>query len=984
MKKISILSLALLLMSCIAYSQRSKYNFNSGWKLFVGDDSTAVRSDYDDSKWKSITLPRAWNEDDAFEKDIVDLRTGIAWYRKKFKLPVKARGQKIFIEFEGVRQAADVYVNGQHVGLHEKGTTSFGFDITSLVDYSMENVIAVRTDNSWDYREKSTNTKFQWIDKNFNANYGGIPKNVFLHSTPKVYQTLPLFSNLGTAGVYVFAKDIDIKNSQAVITAQSEIKNETYVTQRVVYEMRVKEVNRKQLAVAASGVITINAGETKTLSVSTLVKGLHFWSWGYGYLYDVETILKTNGVEADIVTTRTGFRKTDFHNGMLSLNDRAIQVHGYAQRTSNEWPAIGISVPPWMSDYSNKLIVESNGNLVRWMHITPWKQDIESCDRVGLMQAMPAGDAEKDVDGVRWEQRKAVMRDAIIYNRNNPSIIFYECGNENISEQHMKEMKAIRDQYDPNGGRAIGSREMLDSKEAEYGGEMLYINKSARIPLWATEYSRDEGLRKYWDDHSPPYHKDGDGPLYRNQPAKEYNRNQESHALENIARWYDYWKERPGTGRRVSAGGVNIIFSETNTHHRGAENYRRSGEVDALRIPKENFYAHQVMWDGWVDTEKPRIHIIGHWNYSDTTVKDIFVVSSANKVVLSINGKTIDAGKQSHRFLFTFKNIQWQAGTITATGYDNNGKEICKTSKSTAGAPAAIRLTRIANSNGMKADGHDLVIIEAEVVDKTGRRCPVAMNLLNFELKGEAEWRGGMAQGPSNYILSKSLPVECGVNRVLIRSTTKAGKISITATADGLTSSTLNWQSIPVTINNGLNKDLPADALPSNYDRGPTPATASFTPSRKTLTIVKATAGVYADSVNGSYDDNEMSDWHNDGKLSTAWIEYELDQPAVINEINLKLNNFRSRSYPLKVSVDGQTVFNDSTARSLGYCLLVCRPVKGKKVRIELVAASQGDASARMTEVTGKKLDDGVARDDVNAKGTLSIIEAEIYERIPN
>ena len=122
----------------------------------------------------------------------------------------------------------------------------------------------------------------------------------------------------------------------------------------------------------------------------------------------------------------------------------------------------------------------------------------------------------------------------------------------------------------------------------------------------------DEGLRKYWDEFSPPFHKDGDGPKYRDQDASAYNRNQDSHAIEDVARWYDYWRERPGTGRRVSAGGVNIIFSDSNTHSRGAENYRRSGEVDAMRIPKDGFFAHQVMWDGWVDVERPRTHIIGH------------------------------------------------------------------------------------------------------------------------------------------------------------------------------------------------------------------------------------------------------------------------------------------------------------------------------------------------------------------------------------
>ena len=126
--------------------------------------------------------------------------------------------------------------------------------------------------------------------------------------------------------------------------------------------------------------------------------------------------------------------------------------------------------------------MKSGGNLVRWMHVCPWKQDIESCDRVGLLQAMPAGDAEKDVEGARWQQRTQLMRDAIIYNRNNPSIIFYECGNYRISKEHIEEMKQIRDQYDPYGGRAIGCREMLDRPEAEYGGEMLYINKSGTKP----------------------------------------------------------------------------------------------------------------------------------------------------------------------------------------------------------------------------------------------------------------------------------------------------------------------------------------------------------------------------------------------------------------------------------------------------------------------------------------------------------------------
>ena len=976
-------TLLLLIISFQATAQRSVYNFNSDWKILVGDPVNASIPAFEDADWKPVTLPYAWNEDDAFKLDIADLRTGIAWYRKHFKLPAGDGNKKVFLEFEGIRQAGEFYLNGKWIGRHENGVTAFGFDISDAVFFGgKENIIAVRTDNDWEYKEKETATKFQWEDKNFNANYGGINKNVYLHITPKFYQTLPLFTTLKTTGVYVYADSFNIAKKTAMIHAESQVKNETSQPQTLVYQVTVKNMEGRLAKTFMGNRTTIAPGETSILSAAVPVANLNFWSWGYGYLYTVETVLLTDGkplAEMDKVITRTGFRKTAFKDGMIYLNDRVIQVHGYAQRTSNEWPAIGLSVPAWLSDYSNGLMVAGNANLVRWMHITPWKQDVESCDRVGLMEAMPAGDAEKDIEGIRWQQRKAVMRDAIIYNRNSPSIVFYECGNENISDAHMAEMKNIRNEYDPHGGRAIGSREMLDSKVAEYGGEMLYINKSGSKPVWAMEFSRDEGLRKYWDDYTPPYHKDGDGPLLKGQPAPEYNRNQESHALENVRRWYEYWKERPGTGRRVSSGGVNIVFAETNTHHRGAENYRRSGEVDAMRIIKQNYYANQVMWDGWVDVEHPGIHIIGHWNYTDSVTKDIFVISSADKVELKVNGKSLGWGTRSSRFIYTFKNVRWQLGTIAATGYNAAGKSVCNTSITTAGKPEKIRLKAILDPTGWKANGHDMALVEAEVIDAKGNRCPTALNLLHFTVSGPAEWRGGIAQGPDNYILSKDLPVENGVNRVLVRSTTQPGTVMILALADGLQSATISLKTIPFAAQNGLATMLPWAGLPVNLQRGPTPATPSFTIKRIPLEIVKAIAGANADSTAASYDDNEMSDWHNDGKSATAWIEYSLAKPAIINELVLKLNNFRTRTYFLNVYVDGQKVFADTTERSLGYCTLPLQLQKGSKVRIELGQPSAANKQEVMAEVNGKKLDDGVARNDANAKGMLSIIEVEIY-----
>src|SRR5690349_16603888 len=88
-------------------SPRVTYNFNPGWRLFVGDPAGASTNGFDDSTWKPVTLPHAWNEDDAFRVGIADLSTGIAWYRKHFVLPPGSSGKKIFLEFEGIRQAGE-------------------------------------------------------------------------------------------------------------------------------------------------------------------------------------------------------------------------------------------------------------------------------------------------------------------------------------------------------------------------------------------------------------------------------------------------------------------------------------------------------------------------------------------------------------------------------------------------------------------------------------------------------------------------------------------------------------------------------------------------------------------------------------------------------------------------------------------------------------------------------------------------------------
>jgi len=990
--------------SQVVASPRATWNLNPGWRMAMGEQPGAERDGFDDRGWTEVTLPHAFNEKEAFARDIKKLSTGITWYRKRIVLPARPADGRALLEFEGVRQAAEVWVNGKSVALSENGVSAFGADITAALRPGA-NWIAVRVDSDWKVKERATGSGFQWNNDNFNVNYGGITRNVRLHLTGPVHQTLPLQVGLGTTGQYVWASDFDLKRRSATIHAQTEIRNAGATARTIGYRVEIRDRAGRLVRRLDGGTAALAPGETRLLSAAGTAGDLHFWSWGYGYLYTVTTVLTDKGKVIDSVDTRTGFRQTGFGDGMVRLNGRVIQMHGYAQRTSNEWPAVGVSIPPWLSDFSNGLMVESGGNLVRWMHIAPSKQDVESADRVGLIQAMPAGDAESDVTGRRWEQRKEAMQAAIVYNRNNPSILFYEGGNENISEAHMAELKAIRDRFDPHGGRAIGSREMLDSRQAEYGGEMLYINKSAGKPVWAMEYSRDEGARLYQDEATPPFHRD----------SPDYNRNQDSHAIEDVRRWWDYYRVRPGTGKRVSSGGVNIIFSDSNTHYRGDNNYRRSGEVDAMRLPKQGFYAHQVMWSDWVDSVTPRTHIIGHWNYAAGTRKDVTVVSNGDRVELFLNGRALGAGTRSDGFLFTWKHVAWAPGTLRAVATHAGGRT-SETRVETVGAPVALRLTPHVSPRGFVMDGADVALVDVEVVDAKGRRVPTANDTVTFALAGPAEWRGGIAQGDSsgrprstvaagpaeptkpagadqtthyagtardedNYVLSPVLPVEAGVNRVLLRAGTGSGTVRVTARAAGLRTATLTLPTVRVKpATGGLSSDFPEDHQPGSLVRGPTPAGASFTPSRTTATPVAVTAGSNQGDAANSTDDNESSRWTSDGRPDTAWIEYRFAAPATLSEIDLKLVGWRSRSYRLRITLDGRTLWEGDTESQLGYANLRFAPASGSVLRITQIApVVDRDAFGKVVELDTSRKAGDTGADAVPPGWRLGVVEADFH-----
>jgi beta-galactosidase len=491
-----------------------------------------------------------------------------------------------------------------------------------------------------------------------------------------------------------------------------------------------------------------------------------------------------------------------------------------------------------------KLVRESNANHIRWMHVAASPADIRSCDRYGVVCTQPAGDKEHENFGRQWDQRMEVMRDIIIYFKNNPSILFWEAGNNSISKEHMREMRLLKEQLDPNGGRFMGCRTLNTEdvvQEAEYVGTMLNRHagrfQSSKMPVTETEYLREEAPRRVWDDFSPPdfdYDNLYLGRGGRKQPGGDcFDLTSEELSLYAARGYAEFFNDRIGgaSGKNFYAAAAALCWTDSAQHGRQAasENARMSGRVDPVRIKKQSFEAFRT-----IQSPVPMVKIVGHWNYPEEggnnyryalkefdgthwrktgeyayrnpKDKTVYVLGSYSiaRVELFINGKPAGVcDKPVDTFVFPFEQIDiTQSGSITAKAYDYEGKLAAEDRIETASAPARLRMTPHTGDRGLLADGTDVAYVDVEVLDEQGRLCPLAFDRIDFTLEGEGVFLGGYNSGRFNgfgkedsVIHQNHVYAECGNNRVFIRSTRSAGEIRLTAQMRGVPQAAVSLQS---------------------------------------------------------------------------------------------------------------------------------------------------------------------------------------------
>lgn len=886
--RMAVLAAGLLALTLNA-AERLTLNFNPDWRFLKDDPAGAQALGFDDKAWAVVSTPHTYNDTDTFDNWSTPGHrgeqiqwSGRTWYRKTFTAPVAWTGKKIFVEFEAARQVAEIYLNGTLLGVAKTGFTPFGFDLTPHLKIGAPNVLAVMTDNRFmrdpldpataaeiakmngtgstapalssaanpnlaklheeinkgipEKLEDLQADQIPWNNPHWHPAHGGLYRNVRLIITDPLHISLPLYSFLETAGPYVYATAITSESAQ--ITVEVPTQNGRATAQTVELRAVVTDAEGK-IVLTLTQSLPIAAGAKAEFKVSGALPRPRLWEPAYPHLYRVACTLRVGKEVVDTTELPLGVRavRWDVAQGFF-INGQHLKLHGWGQKSTNEWPGLGAALPDWLQFYTMELMKNAGGNFVRWGHTAGSPAQIAAGDRLGIIADQPGVDGEADTVRAAWQLRTIAFRDAVIYFRNNPSILVWEGGNQKATRAHGQEMRAIMDRYDPHGGRVYTHRradqitaEVMDVGIGTEGGREI-----AKLPVFEGEYNREEAPRRVWDQASPPNfgYPEAKGQTYQ-LTSEQFAANQVNHYMKKL-------------GPAEHSGGANWIFSDSTSGGRVAvEVARASGEVDGVRLPKEAYWVCAAMW-----RTDPRVHIIGHWTYPAATKKTIYVVSNAQSVELFRNGKSLGLGKVSDQNLITFPEVAYEPGEIKAVA-TSDGRIVASQSKRTTGTPVALKLTLITASGGLRADGADVALLDVEAVDAAGNRCPTAQPRVDFETEGPGVWRGGYNSGKLNSVNNPFLDLEAGINRVAIRATRTPGKISVRAKSEGLKSASILIDSRVFSAANGISSTLPffqTAALPKPAPTRMFDLTFSAKAKPATTEKVAVTAGKFIKTFN--------------------------------------------------------------------------------------------------------------------------------------
>lgn len=808
----------LLLAWMVAAQQRTETLLEKNWRFTKGDVADAMKPEFDDTKWETVTVPHDWAIYGPFDRNndlqnvavtqnletAASVKTGrtgglpyvgVGWYRTTFDAPA---GKQVSLVFDGAMSEARVYVNGQEACFWPCGYNSFHCDVTPYIyKDGRPNVLAVRLEN----RPQSS----RWYPG------AGLYRNVRVVATEAVH--VPVWGTQLTTP--------HVAADYASVCLKTTVEGAGRQDVRIVTEILSPE---GQVVAVKDNTMKINHG--KPFEQNFLVDKPQLWSPETPYLYKASSKIYVDGRQVDEYVTRFGIRSIELvaDKGFF-LNGKHRKFQGVCNH--HDLGPLGAAINVAALRRQLTLLKDMGCDAIRTAHNMPAPELVQLCDEMGFMMMLEPfdeWDIAKCENGYHrffneWAEKDMV--NMLRQYRNNPSVVMWSIGNEvptQCSPEGYKVASFLQDichREDPTRPVTCGMDQvscvlgngfaaMLDVPGFNYRTHR-YVEAYGQLPqnlvlgseTASTVSSR--GVYKFpvelkkqamYDDHQCSGY-DLEACSWSNVPDEDF-------ALADDYNWtlgqfvwtgFDYLGE-PSPYDTDAWPSHSSVF----------------GIIDLASLPKDRYYLYRSLWNKRDNT----LHVLPHWTWPGREGENtpVFVYTSYPEAELFVNGKSY--GKQrkldaktalslkekdalwlQRRYRLMWMDVPYEAGELKVVAYDKDGRPAEEKIVRTAGKPHHLEV--VADRMQLTADGKDLAYLTVRVVDKDGNLCPTDNRLVTFSVKGAGTFRAA-ANGDATCLDLFHLPrmhAFSGQLTAIVQTGTEAGQLVFEAKAKGLKSAKL-------------------------------------------------------------------------------------------------------------------------------------------------------------------------------------------------
>lgn len=768
-------------------SGREVYSMNPAWRFHKGAMEGAETKEFNDKDWTVVSLPDGIEYLPTEASGCINYQ-GEVWYRKHFMPDAALKGKKLFLHFEAIMGKSKVFVNGKLLTEHFGGYLPVIVDVTDVLDWNGDNVIAVWADNSDDPSYPPGKAQ-DVLDYTY---FGGIYRDCWLIAHNNVFITDPNYEN-EVAGGGLFVAFGKVSDALAEVQLKIHVRNATKNPFSGRVEYMLLQPDGTEVA-RLSDKIQVKAGRATTVSDRMPVKQPMLWTPSTPTLYNLLVrVLDKEGNVIDGYRRRIGIRSIEFKgkDGFF-LNGRPYGKPLIGANRHQDFAVVGNAVANSIHWRDAKKLKDVGMEIIRNAHCPQDPAFMDACDELGLFVIVNTpgwqfwNDAPEFAQRVYSDIRNVVRRD-----RNHPSVWLWEpILNETwYPADFAKNTRDIVDAEYPYPYCYSGS----DSEARGHENFPVYFahpanmqDASKEIDPTKTYFTREWGDNvDDWSSHNSP------SRVARNWGEQPMRVQAQHYACPYypVTSYDVLYKQSP-----QHVGGC---LWHSFDHQRGYHpDPFYGGLMDVFRQPKYSYYMFMAQRPAVKNDRNagsgPMVYIAHEM--TPFSGKDVTVYSNCDEVRLTFNkgGKTYAYKKDKNRpgmpspvitfpdvydFMVdkAFSRTQKQDDVYLLAEGLIDGKVVATHKVVPARRPEKILLWMDNEGTDLKADGSDFVTVVAAVADKNGN----IKRLNNYNICFSIEGEGRLLGGPG--VLANPVPVKWGTAPVLVQSTLKPGKIRITA-----------------------------------------------------------------------------------------------------------------------------------------------------------------------------------------------------------